>query len=476
MKKKIKNSRLIKALGVGLLGTVVVPSLANAGRPPIRLGKNLTEGLGITRSSEGTLTGINVERVARAVPVIEGGAKVEILTGKVNNVIKEATVKNLNKPKITEVTQVKPADVKYYPMANKAANRGSEVLEEAVAGTKLTPQLRKDINGLLDETSLCKETRKDILRQAAEKGASIEDVKGMIEDAEMEFTESIAVLFDSYKVEKEAINYLMAADKYKLSVAQVEELIQSVRKLNLTPNQIVTRAEVMFGRKEYYALANTAERIPTLTVEIPQIAEKMYGLPPTVQQAYFNGIIEDMLSKAVRQERGVEIDWDKVFFSGSNQDKLIREYVDGLSDEMQEMFYHRVSLDKATQAKIVWAASEYNLGNFSDLLATADLTLQKFRGAVMDRPYYNLTDEAKKALSMVAAKYRPSIIELDDFAKAVSFSEIKTPEEILKLADEKFGAQLDKNVKYSDGKYVEEVDTDESPFFDDDGDILDDFF
>ena len=271
----------------------------------------------------------------------------------------------------------------------------------------------------------------------------------------------------------------MAIGKYHLNLKQVGELSQVVRDRALTAEEVLIKAEEMFGKTKQYAMANKADKVPTLTVKVPKISkDKIYGLPPAVQQGYFNGIIENMISEAARKEHGVEIDWDKVLFYGANQDKLIREYVDGLNDEMQEMFYHRVSLDKATQAKIAWAASTYNLSNCANLLAAADLTLQKFREVVLERPYYFLTDDAKKALSMVAAKYRLAIIELDDFAGTVYFSELKDPEAILQLAKKKFGAKLDKTVKSNSVQYGDDAgaDTDMSPFFDEGGDVLDDFF
>ena len=289
-------------------------------------------------------------------------------------------------------------------------------------------------------------------------------------------------IYDAYNISAGLTDAIeMAVAKYHINIKQTDELTRAVRDLKLgEKEQVLAKAEEMFGKTKYYGMANKAEKIPALTVKVPKISkDKIYGLPPAVQQGYFNGIIENMISEAARKEHGVEIDWDKVLFYGANQDKLIREYVDGLNDEMQEMFYHRVSLDKATQAKIAWAASTYNLSNCANLLAAADLTLQKFREVVLERPYYFLTDDAKKALSMVAAKYRLAIIELDDFAGTVYFSELKDPEAILQLAEKKFGAKLDKTVKSNSVQYGGDdagADTDMSPFFDEGGDVLDDFF
>ena len=272
----MENNRMMKMLGVGLLGIALFPSLANAWVPPgavkgafkgavTRGGEKLGE-VGAKRAFRGT------ERVLRVTPGETGvSMKITDLTGEVDKLIRESAVKNLNKPKITEVTQVKPAEIKYYPMANKAADLGKTVLEEAVAGTELSAELREDINGLLKETSLCNETRKGILRQAAEKGASIEEVKGMIENAEMDFDNDVAALFDKYGVGDEFIGYLKSIEKYKLSVAQVEELIQSVQKLNLASDQIATRAKVMFGSKASKATNSITKSVAETAT---QVAEK----------------------------------------------------------------------------------------------------------------------------------------------------------------------------------------------------------
>ena len=360
----MKNGCLIKKLVMGLLGTVLLPSLLQAWIPP----KNIFRGLAAEDLKEGANLTKGAERDLR---VTREGMRTRLevtdLSGKVNQLIQESAVKESLQTPLKELPKPNLSDSrKFYSLNNTAAQNSVDVLVEKVPAAT---QSENEIKNLLDGTRLCEETREQIFRQAQEQKSSVSEVTQMISDAEMEYSQELSRLFDKYKIGDGFIDFLIAREKYKLSIWQVEDLINSVKEQNLASEQIVAQAEEMFGKS-----GNSADSYagPNGTVESPAPGGKSKTRTVLSLGAKYQAEFERNIWRILRDHVPVK-KFNLVKFPQTleEQSEFVQDFVSGYpkAQERQtlgELFSQTSSLDITAQAQVAWAAHEGRKVKLSD--------------------------------------------------------------------------------------------------------------
>ncbi|GEM_PF-7098246 len=340
----MKENNLVQILGICLLGILCLPAVAQA-----QTWKAVGEGAAkVYKEFGGTVK--YTQKVGAATPVLK---KSFALPGKIEKAVEEARKAaqfsaEVASPSVTEGAKgsrvnlpiqtdehiktigVQPttgksfasSPTKYYSMSNYASQSDVAVLSEDVPlrMTKLD-----DINALLDQTSLCKGTRHEIIRQAQEKNCTIDEVKDLIGDALIEFAAQEALLVNTNAIgENMLFEINQAISKYKLSIKQVEKLIGDIKRQFLNPSQIADQAEKIVQQMQALETGDTkalAEltKIPADQLRISQTSAETSLLSPAeqaVEYSFFEGFYDGRTKTALEIEK----------FKAEKESVLIEKY------------------------------------------------------------------------------------------------------------------------------------------------------
>ena len=253
----MEKNHLAKVLGIALLGSVLFPSFAQAHIPPEVLAK-ITEELSITGDVNGALRNSRVQQILRTTQGETAAqlSKMNIL-GKIDNLVKESTVGtslgSVQKVPLGEMKQIKSViPEKDFVIDNSYL---SQPEKNIIMGPSLSPKasFEEKVEALLNTTSLCRETREQILRQAKEAKATVDEVKEMIGDAQMDFVSASMEIYNGYGMGENMVTEMeRAVEKFHLSINELEALAREIKARYLSPSEVLERTAEML---EEYRLA-----------------------------------------------------------------------------------------------------------------------------------------------------------------------------------------------------------------------------